>query len=643
MESMAVTSWGILGEFYFGPYPNFAPHVLLPHLILIGAAAWLVMAAARPKSDVVAYASAIVVLVGGFYWALLWGAGGTALATPPRVVLQGIPFVSVPAGRTLVGSPKTEYGRWEGVEDQHEAILGQDLWFSQTELTQRQFNRVLGDGQNLSRQKDPDSPVTNMTLKIARRLCEELGSGEPAWQFRLPTQDEWEYACRASVHGPICTGTRGNPSEARDLDRLNRDLSKTAVYGTTGPAKVATKLPNRWGLYDMQGNVAEMCCDRADEWSMTKVPVRGGSWAAGYESTRCASRASIGSDEKKGSIGLRLVAVPIRRAFGAVGHDDLYGGADPPAKPRWADYVDWTCRILGSLLLLPILIRIWVRPSEDTFVAIDASETAVSRGAGARLLLLWVVIWTVAFVGIMVYPYLGARLRIPLLGQTSLVQRQVLSALSMLLAMLMSLVTMRVAYPSSSYGSVRVSSKSHAIAYGIGAAILLYLTLRPLVDVLTWANHWFVSRYLPAFRPSLVGGLSILGDLMGPRSGASLSEPTGLRRFGLPLVVCAVQCVGILFEESFFRGLLQGYFRLVGGRWGAILLPNLIYAATILSTMPDQVAPMLLIGLAAGYAREWRYYQDRAGASLFCPIILRLLLSARGFVWMYLGVPYASI
>jgi membrane protease YdiL (CAAX protease family) len=619
--------------------------MLLPHLLLIGSAGWLAVVAARHKVDSIAWAATTILVVGGSYWAVAWGPNAILFAPGPRVILQGISFVKVPAGREMIGSPKNEYGHRERDEDQREVVHTQDLCFSETEITQEQFAGVLGPAQNPSSRKGAKMPVHDVTLRVVKRLCEELGMRERSWHFRLPTEDEWECACRAGESGPICTGTRGNPSDAADLERLNHDLKKTAVYDTSSPIEVGRRAPNRLGLYDMQGNVAEMCCEQADVWNMTRVSVRGGSWAGTYASIRCASRSWIGSDEAKASVGIRLVALPAKRASRtAAGGVALGSVTKSTAEPRWAFYVDWTCRALGLVFLLMGMIRLHVRRSEDSFVAIGFLETEkAQKSAGVRLALLWIVIWTVASAGTVTRPYLTTRLKIPFLAQIAPVQEHVFAGLSILLGLLLILVGRWVFYPTSGHRSHR--SRSQALVTELGTALVLYLVLRPVVDLLTWVNQDLVLRYLPNYRPYLAEGLGLLGNLPGTTGNAPTQGTAFLGEYGMPAIVYTVLCLGVVFEEFFFRGLLQGHFRLVTGgwRWSAILLPNLLYAAIILSTMPDQAAPMFLIGLTAGYATEWRYYRDRAGASLFCAIVLRLLLCTRGFLWLRLGVPYTHI
>jgi formylglycine-generating enzyme required for sulfatase activity/membrane protease YdiL (CAAX protease family) len=640
--SFIVINSGILGELYFAPYSGYASHALLPHLILMCGTGWLVLCASKQKYDAIAYVAATIILVGGFYWTIRWSMGGVMSVPASRVALSGISFVMVPEGYGTAGSPENEYGH-KNDEEQHQFVLRENLWFSQMEITQKQFERILGKDQNKSLQKSPELPVNNITLRVAKRLCEELSRRDSSWHFRIPTQDEWEYACRAGMKGPIGTGTKGDPSDPGNFDRLSRDLSITAIYQSTGPAKVGTKLPNKWGLYDMQGNVAEMCCEQPDEWMIQTVYVRGGSWAGNYLSARCASKATIDSEKTNASIGLRIVAIPSN----ATANSNINVSMDPSTKSKWAVYIDRVCRGIGCLFLLAGLFSLLRRPSaENRFVPIEISETKIRSNTGPRLPITWIVIWIIACTGAIIYPYLDFSKMNIFSKQTYPVQKNMVAAISSLASLILIPVCIKLLYPASGYKGYQQTSypKILAILQGIGHSLVLFLLLRPVLDISTLINQKIVSHYLTGYIPSQAGILSVIGNFTPAGSQTSLNDPmVWFRKYGPFFALYTTQFIGILFEEAFFRGLLQGYFRLIGGRWSAILLANLIYTALVLSTMPDQIAPMFLIGLAAGYSREWRYYSARTETWLLCPIMLRLLLCARGFVWLHLGIPYASI
>ena len=159
------------------------------------------------------------------------------------------PFVNlvyIPSGRFTMGSPASEAGRYSN-EEQREVVIEQPFWMMDAPVTRRLYHVVMGlqfDGKN------PDHPMTYITwhdsIEFCRRLSEQTGH-----QFTLPTEDQWEYACRAGTNTAFSFGD--------DFDMLNN-------YGwyyknCKGLQPVKQKKPNPWGLYDMHGLVWEWCSD----------------------------------------------------------------------------------------------------------------------------------------------------------------------------------------------------------------------------------------------------------------------------------------------------------------------------------------------------------------------------------------------
>jgi formylglycine-generating enzyme required for sulfatase activity len=223
---------------------------------------------------------------------------------PPVVATpSGVEMVQVPGGTFLMGSA-------EGKPDEappHEVALDAFL-IDRTEVTQEQYDKlVLG---NPSHFKGPDRPVEQITWADAALYCNARSRAEglqPCYDeatakcnfeadgYRLPTEAEWEYACRAGSDGGYPCGSSV------------RDLGEYAWYSANAGKKtqpVAQKKPNAWGLYDMQGNVAEWCndCYEADYYRKgpvgnprgpddgEKYVLRGGSWTTGAEGCRAMAR-----------------------------------------------------------------------------------------------------------------------------------------------------------------------------------------------------------------------------------------------------------------------------------------------------------------------------------------------------------------
>lgn len=210
----------------------------------------------------------------------------------------------IPSGRFDMGSPPGERGR-QGDELQHKVVISKPFFIAATEVTQEQYRKVMA--QNPSKALGPNLPVESVSWHDAVEFCRKLGEREGR-TYRLPTEAEWEYACRA-----------GSSPENPQLEDLAWFLDN--VKG--GPRQAATKQPNAWGLFDMRGNVAEWCADwygsyPKDETVNPQGPekgdsrvVRGGSFLNGASECRAASRQKFHSEPplttRANFIGFRVV------------------------------------------------------------------------------------------------------------------------------------------------------------------------------------------------------------------------------------------------------------------------------------------------------------------------------------------------
>ena len=157
----------------------------------------------------------------------------------------GMEFVFIPPGEFMMGSPAGETGRGEDEGPQHRVKITKGFYMGVTEVTQAQWQKVMGN--NPSSFKGDNLPVEGI-CPYDREFCRRLSYKENK-SYRLPTEAQWEYACRA--------GSTGSYAGNGKLDEMGwyRENSQ----GTTHP--VGTKKPNAWGLYDMHGNVWEVCED----------------------------------------------------------------------------------------------------------------------------------------------------------------------------------------------------------------------------------------------------------------------------------------------------------------------------------------------------------------------------------------------
>ena len=230
----------------------------------------------------------------------------------------GIQMIRIPAGNFIMGSPPDEPGRAE-VELQHKVTLSRDYWFGVTEVTQSQWLAVMGT--TPAKIKGDENPVEQVSWFDCVSFCNALSAKEgltPVYEisgkdvswnqsadgYRLPTEAEWEYACRA--------GTTGERSG---------DLDEMAIYSLNSGRKtrtVGTRVPNPWGLHDIYGNVWEWCWDKYSPYEAGPVtdpagPVgdyyriqRGGSWHRGPRDCRSASRGTDPATARRNALGMRL-------------------------------------------------------------------------------------------------------------------------------------------------------------------------------------------------------------------------------------------------------------------------------------------------------------------------------------------------
>jgi|GEM_PF-723928 len=228
--------------------------------------------------------------------------------------VKGVSFqtVYVPSGTFMMGSAPDEQGH-KSEETQYQATLTKGFWIGRTELTQELYQAVIGE--NPSYYRGPDLPVENLSWKDAVAFIEQLNDLIPDGKFDLPTEAQWEYACRAGSKGAYCFGN----------DRT--ELDQYAWLGDNTHSKVrlkpvATKKPNAWGIYDMHGNLWEWCLDWYGEYprgsvkdpsgvsSGTEKVCRGGSWLSGAGGVRCADRDHVPPGYANTSVGFRVTWTP---------------------------------------------------------------------------------------------------------------------------------------------------------------------------------------------------------------------------------------------------------------------------------------------------------------------------------------------
>ncbi|MCY3024195.1 MAG: SUMF1/EgtB/PvdO family nonheme iron enzyme, partial [Planctomycetota bacterium] len=234
-------------------------------------------------------------------------------------------LVLLPAGRFTMGSPDAEKGRGRD-ETQHEVTITQPFYIGECEVTQEQYKAVIGKGR--SRLTGPKNPMEQVSWDDAQEFCRKLNAkvplalpasaGEGKWTVRLPTEAQWEYACRAGTKTPYCSGD--------DIEALKKTgwCSFDAKWQKAEGAKpVGSFKANGWGLHDMHGNVCEWCLDWYEDYAAGPATdpegavtgqarvARGGSWNGSPKDCRSASRFRYSPANCGDGLGLRVaVAVP---------------------------------------------------------------------------------------------------------------------------------------------------------------------------------------------------------------------------------------------------------------------------------------------------------------------------------------------
>jgi formylglycine-generating enzyme required for sulfatase activity len=239
-----------------------------------------------------------------------------------RTRVTGIVLRLIPSGTFTMGSPVTEAGR-DGDEAQYEVTLTRAFYCGKFEVTQAQWEAVMGSNPSRCQNAGPAAPVERVSWddcqEFLKRLCQMESVAEGT--YRLLTEAEWEYACRAGTQTPFCYGN--------DLDSTMANFAGAYPYGagskgiTWGTAlAVGSFRANAWGLYDMHGNVEEWCGDwyaDACEGGPQTDPlgpasgeervVRSGCWINSAGNLRSAFRRDSPPDFRLDHLGFRLARI----------------------------------------------------------------------------------------------------------------------------------------------------------------------------------------------------------------------------------------------------------------------------------------------------------------------------------------------
>jgi formylglycine-generating enzyme required for sulfatase activity len=226
----------------------------------------------------------------------------------------GMKFIKIPKGTFLMGSPSGEPRRFKN-EKQHSVDISRPFYLQTTEVTQGQWKEIMGNNPSYFKDCGDKCPVERVSWNECQEFIQKLNQKESINKYRLPTEAEWEYVCRAGSTTAFYAGNCISSSQTNYNSAYPMPGCKKEKYrGRT--LKVGSFSPNPWGLYDMHGNVWEWCEDRCD-WKEKTVSennsfrvCRGGSWGSYAALCRSSARRSNKQNYKDSGLGFRLARTP---------------------------------------------------------------------------------------------------------------------------------------------------------------------------------------------------------------------------------------------------------------------------------------------------------------------------------------------
>jgi len=239
------------------------------------------------------------------------GAGDELVLTMPGPGKVQLKMKQIPAGTFTMGSPMGEKDRGDDEGPMHQVVISKPFYMGVYEVTQAQWEAVMGTYPSHFSGK-PAHPVESVSWEDCQKFVEKI-NGMGIGTFRLPTEAEWEYACRAGSKTVYCFG-----DEVAKLKEY-ANYENTPKYGDNSTAPVGSFKPNAWGLYDMHGNVYEWCSDWYAGYNMDKQTdprgaaggsdrvYRGGYWDDSSGRCRSAPRRRYSPSYRSSSLGFRLV------------------------------------------------------------------------------------------------------------------------------------------------------------------------------------------------------------------------------------------------------------------------------------------------------------------------------------------------
>jgi formylglycine-generating enzyme required for sulfatase activity len=247
---------------------------------------------------------------------------GTEAAKPAAIAGEAftnslaMKFVLIPAGSYMMGSPASEPER-DDDERRHRVSISKAFYMQTTEVTQKQWREVMGGNPSQFKNCGDDCPVEMVSWYDVQSFIRNLNEREGTDKYRLPTEAEWEYACRAGTNTPFFFGECLSTNEANYDGNYPMPGCPEGIYRKK-PIPVCNFPANAWGLYDMHGNEFEWCQDWYGPYPLDGVTdptgpssgekrvLRGGSWDGLVGHTRCANRHGYYPDRRNNSYGFRV-------------------------------------------------------------------------------------------------------------------------------------------------------------------------------------------------------------------------------------------------------------------------------------------------------------------------------------------------
>ena len=204
-------------------------------------------------------------------WLAVASGSPWAAAEEPQIITNsiGMKLARIPAGTFMMGSPRSEAER-DDKEERHEVTITKPFYIGVYEVKQSEYVAVMKQANgnvNRSKFKGDDQPVENVEWKRAKSFCKYLSDRskekEAGRTYRLPTEAEWEYACRGGTSTAFSFGDSLSSEQANFNGNYPAGDARSGKY-LRKTAPIGSYEPNSFGLYDMHGNVAEWCADWYD-------------------------------------------------------------------------------------------------------------------------------------------------------------------------------------------------------------------------------------------------------------------------------------------------------------------------------------------------------------------------------------------